>query len=109
MPEPHPPCDLLEYALEGVGVDAPLDAAVAAAHLQLTGLHAGMDALDVGCGDGTVTRIMSTIVGPSRVTGVDTARPRWLRRAPWQPPGGLRSSFWKARRPGCPCPQRASI
>ena len=30
-----------------------------------------MDALDVGCGDGAVTRVMSTIVGPGRVTGVD--------------------------------------
>jgi ubiquinone/menaquinone biosynthesis C-methylase UbiE len=31
-----------------------------------------MDALDVGCGSGAVTRVMSTIVGSGRVTGVDS-------------------------------------
>src|SRR4051812_9466737 len=71
MPELQPPCYLLEHAPEGAWVEAPMDAADAAAHLQLTGLCAGMDALDVGCGCGAVTRVMSTIVGPSRVTGVD--------------------------------------
>jgi len=75
MPEPHPPCYLLEHAPENAHGEAPPDAALATAHLQLTGLRAGMDALDVGCGSGAVTRVMSTIVGPGRVTGVDP-RPR---------------------------------
>jgi ubiquinone/menaquinone biosynthesis C-methylase UbiE len=30
-----------------------------------------MDALDLGCGSGAVTRVMTTIVGPGRVVGVD--------------------------------------
>jgi ubiquinone/menaquinone biosynthesis C-methylase UbiE len=80
MLEPQPRCYRLEYAPQSVPVDAPTDAAVAAAHLQLTGLRAGMDALDVGCGNGAVTCVMSTIVGPSRVTGVES-RPARLAAA----------------------------
>src|SRR5215212_9902454 len=72
MTEPHPPCYLLEHAPENAHGEAPPDAALATAHLQLTGLRAGMDALDVGCGSGAVTRVMSTIVGSGRVTGIES-------------------------------------
>src|SRR6476620_2926116 len=71
MLEPHPPAWLPEHAPASPPEAAATEAADTAAHLQLTGLRAGMDALDVGCGDGAVTRVMSTIVGPGRVTGVD--------------------------------------
>src|SRR5215212_8159273 len=75
MLEPPPPARWREPAPAWPPEAAATEATDAAAHLQLTGLRAGMDALDVGCGSGAVTRVMSTIVGPGRVTGVDP-RPR---------------------------------
>src|SRR5436309_10726185 len=71
MLEPHPPAWWPEHAPAGPPEAAATATVDTAAHLQLTGLRAGMDALDVGCGHGAVTRVMSTIVGPNRVTGVD--------------------------------------
>ncbi len=41
--------------------------------LQQTGLRAGMNCLDIGCGPGEVMRVMGEMVGPSgQVTGLDT-------------------------------------
>jgi ubiquinone/menaquinone biosynthesis C-methylase UbiE len=71
MPEQPTSYNLIEHAQEGARREAKRDAAFVAAQLQLTGLRAGMDALDLGCGTGAVTRVMTTIVGPGRVVGVD--------------------------------------
>lgn len=57
------------------GAPAP-DTGLDAAQLQRTGLRAGMDALDVGCGTGSVARVMTTIVGSGRVVGVDHSAAR---------------------------------
>lgn len=76
MPEPTSLFCLMEPAPSGADLDARTNVALTAAQLQLTGLRAGMDALDLGCGSGAVTRVMTTIVGPGRVVGVDLSSPR---------------------------------
>ncbi len=104
MLEPQSPCYLREYALESVEGAAATDATVAAAHLQLTGLRAGMDALDVGCGSGAVTRVMSTIVGPSRVTGVDSSRTRVIAARRLATERGIEIEFLEGAATGLPLP-----
>src|SRR5690348_5269688 len=76
MPEHTSPFNPADSAQEDMCLDAKTDATLAAAQLQLTGLRAGMDALDLGCGTGAVTQVMTTIVGPGRVVGVDLSAPR---------------------------------
>jgi hypothetical protein len=56
MPEQSALYNLIEHAQEGARREAKSDAALVAAQLQLTGLRAGMDALDLGGGTGAGCR-----------------------------------------------------
>lgn len=67
---------LMDDPLEGGRLEAKTQAAISRRQLRRAGLVAGMDALDVGCGTGAVTRVMTAIAGPGRATGVDASAAR---------------------------------
>ena len=67
---------LMDSASEGMRLEAKTIASVAEAQLRRVGLARGMTALDVGCGSGAVTRVMSSIVGGEGAVGVDGSAAR---------------------------------
>jgi ubiquinone/menaquinone biosynthesis C-methylase UbiE len=67
---------LMESVREGARLEGKTDAAASEAQLRMTGLRTGMNALDLGCGTGAVTRVMAKIAAPGHVTGVDASTHR---------------------------------
>ena len=67
---------LMENPREVERLEAKTDPAVAEEQLRWAGLRPGMRALEVGCGSGAVTRVMATVAGPQRATGVDQSPDR---------------------------------
>ena len=67
---------LMEHPLEGQRLERKTRRGSARRQLLTAGLSEGMQALDLGCGTGAVTREMAAIVGPGRALGVDQSRER---------------------------------
>lgn len=66
----------MDSPTEGERLALKTDPVMVERHLNMTGLHLGMRALDVACGSGVVTRLMALRAGVSMVTGVDASEAR---------------------------------
>ena len=66
---------LMEHPDETERLEQKTSAHVSASHLRMAGLRRGMNALDVGCGPGAVTRVLSAKSGTC-ATGVDSSAER---------------------------------
>jgi ubiquinone/menaquinone biosynthesis C-methylase UbiE len=68
---------LMESSAEAARLEGKTDDAISHQQLILTGLGAGMRALDAGCGTGAVARVMARIVGPDgNVVAADASAER---------------------------------
>lgn len=68
---------LMDTANEGRRLELKTDALLTVAQLRHVGVQPGDRIADVGCGVGTVSRLMADLTGPlGRVIGIDTSGPR---------------------------------
>lgn len=84
---------LMDGPREGPRLEAKTRTAASRRQLRRAGLAAGMDALDVGCGSGAVTRVMAAIVEPGRATGVDASAARIAQAQALAAERGVDASF----------------
>lgn len=67
---------LMEHGGESKRIEAKTDIPWTRSLLELTGLRAGMKALDLGCASGSTTRAMAQLTDPALVMGVDLSEER---------------------------------
>jgi len=67
---------LMENPREGERLENKTSPDAVEAQLQWAGLAAGMQALEVGCGTGAVTRVMARLADPGRAVGIDQSAER---------------------------------
>jgi ubiquinone/menaquinone biosynthesis C-methylase UbiE len=67
---------LMESTTEGDRLEAKTDPEIAREQLTWAGLRPGMQAVDVGCGTGAVTRIMARMAMPGAAIGIDVSADR---------------------------------
>jgi ubiquinone/menaquinone biosynthesis C-methylase UbiE len=84
---------VMESPREGARLEAKTDPAASEQQLRATGLRRNMQALDVGCGTGAVTRVMASIAAPGRVVGVDNSVSRLEQARKLAGAGGLDMQF----------------
>lgn len=73
---PAPPLYFMDSPGEGERLERKTDPYQVGLHLLASGLRHDMQALDVACGTGAVTRVMAQITGPNQVIGVDASAAR---------------------------------
>jgi ubiquinone/menaquinone biosynthesis C-methylase UbiE len=84
---------VMESPREGARLEVKTDPADSEQQLRETGLQQNMQALDVGCGTGAVTRVMARITAPGRVVGVDMSVSRLEQARKLAAAGGLDVQF----------------